>query len=546
MRIVGLDIGTSAVKLVEIDSAFGRFEIHDHREVAVFPGQDAVSVAGEALRSLPQPPNRLVVSLKSSKLTARNLQLPTRDRKAIQSAIAFELEDELPFPIENCVIDSAILAQVGQQSQVHVSATLRKVLAPELEKLRAAGIDPDVVTSDAWALRTLINRVVPASGQEKPLIVAQIGEQSTLFYIHWRGFPMLGREIAWGGRDLVEALSRRLSVSREQAENILRNPAMIEDSHPEGLISLLGDALEGLRREIRHMDLVCKGLCHEPVQRVFLSGGASGIRGLSDWLEESVRLPVERLRALSSLSPSGVSYAEMADAKMSIAAGLAMAQVGSDRSICINFRKGEFARVGQGRELDLAALKAPLIAAAVAGSVFFVSMAVQGRIYGRQLEEKDAQLKKAMSAFFGSVSQSALRTYLASPQSLKNSLQKELEKNRELARVYGPNPRSPLAYLKALSDGIPRDVVVDVMRFQVGAAAESGFDPKKDSSVTLTLLAADAKSADRLSSLLVPKLLETPKGSEKPSLEEVPASNGKPKRFRMTWTGKANFPAGGQ
>jgi len=294
------------------------------------------------------------------------------------------------------------------------------------------------------------------------------------------------------------------------------------------------------------MDLVCKGLCHEPVQRVFLSGGASGIRGLSDWLEESVRLPVERLRALSSLSPSGVSYAEMADAKMSIAAGLAMAQVGSDRSICINFRKGEFARVGQGRELDLAALKAPLIAAAVAGSVFFVSMAVQGRIYGRQLEEKDAQLKKAMSAFFGSVSQSALRTYLASPQSLKNSLQKELEKNRELARVYGPNPRSPLAYLKALSDGIPRDVVVDVMRFQVGAAAESGFDPKKDSSVTLTLLAADAKSADRLSSLLVPKLLETPKGSEKPSLEEVPASNGKSKRFRMTWTGKANFPAGGQ
>jgi type IV pilus assembly protein PilM len=546
MRIVGLDIGASAVKLVEIDSAFGRFEIHDHREIAVFPGQEAAAVAGEALRSLPQPPNRLVVSLKSSKLTTRNLQLPTRDRKAIQSAIAFELEDELPFPIENCVIDSAILAQVGQQSQVHVATTLRKLFAPELARLQAAGVDPDVVTSDSWALRTLVNRVVPPTGQEKPLLLAQIGDQSTLFYIHWRGFPMLGREIAWGGRDLVEALSRKLSLSLEQAENVLRNPSMIEDSHPQGLIPLLGEALEGLRREIRHMDLVCKGLCHEPVQRVYLSGGASAVRGLPDWLEDSVRLPVERLRALSSLSPSGVSYAEMADARMSIAAGLAMSQVGPDRSLCINFRKGEFARVGQGRDFDLSALKAPLVASAIAGTIFFISMAVQGRIYGGQLEEKDAQLKKAMSAFFGSVSQSALRTYLASPQSLKNSLQKELEKNRELARVYGPNPKSPLLYLKAMSDGIPKDVVVDVMRFQVGAAAEGGFDPKKESTVTLSLLANDPKAADRLSALLVPKLLQPPKGSEKPSVEEVPPANGKPRRYRMTWTGTANFPNGGQ
>jgi len=538
MRIVGLDVGTTDIKLVEIDSSFGRYEIHDHREIPVDPGQDGVHVAGEILRGLPQTPHRLVMALRASQLTTRNLQLPTRDRKAIQSAVAFELEDELPFAIEDAALDSVILAQVGQQSQVHVATTLKKIFIPHLEKIRESGIDPDVLTTDSWAFRTLLNRTLPPSAQEKPLLVAHMGEKSTLFYIHWRGFPMLGREIPWGGRDLVQALARKLSISQDQARNLLRNPSMLHDSHPEGIIPLISESLDDLRKELRHMDLVCKGICHEPVQRILISGGASLITGLPEWLESSTKISVERLRSLSLLSPSGVSFSEIADAKMAVAAGLAMSQVGNERSLCINFRKGEFSKTELGRELNLKALRTPLIGAAVAGLTFFVSMAAQTNIYRKQFEEKDAQLKKAISAFFGSASQSALRTYMANPQSLQNSLKKELEKNRELARVFGPNPKSPLWYLKSLSENIPKEIVVDVMKFQVGAAPDAGFDPQKASSVTLSLIASDPASAEKLSKILIPKLIEVEKGGEKPTIEEIPAGAGKPKRVRLTWSGK--------
>jgi len=535
MRIVGLDLGASAVKIVEIDSAFGRYEIHDHREIPVQPGEDPVVLAGLALQSMPQPPQKLVVALRSSKLTTRNLQLPTRDRKAIRSAVAFELEDELPFSIDDAVMDSAILAQVGQVSQVHVATTLKKVFAPELVRLQQAGIDPDIITTDAWALRTLVNRVLKTDEQEKPVMVAHIGEQSTLFYIHWRGFPMLGREIQWGGRDITEELARTLGVDFAQAEAYKCNPTLIQDSHPDGVIPLVGNALESIRRELRHMDLVCKGICHEPIQKVLISGGGSLIAGLPEWLEAQTRLPAQRLRSLSSLSPSGVNYATTADLKMSLAAGLAMSLVGNDRNLVVNFRKGDFSKNDRGLEINFQNLKAPLIAAGVTASIFFASMAVQSGVYGRRLEDRDAQLKKAMGGFFGTVSQSALRTYLSSPGTLKNSLQKELEKNRELAKAFGPNPNSPLLFLKSLSESVPKDIVVDVMNFQLGSAPDSGFDPKKDSSFTLTIISQDPKAAERISSIIVPKLLE----SGKPSTEELPAAVGKPKRYKTTWTGKA-------
>lgn len=539
MRIVGLDLGSSAVKIVEVDSAFGRYELHDHREIPVQPGGDPAAVASLALQSLAQPPQKLVVALRSSKLTTRNLQLPSRDRKAIQSAVAFELEDELPFSIDNAVMDSAILAHAGQQSQVHVAATLKKVLAPELLQLQQAGIDPDVITTDAWALRTVVNRCIQPADQEKPILVTNIGARTTLFYIHWRGFPMLGREINWGGRDLTEALAQALGVDDEQAETFKCNPSMLQDSHPAGILPLLSGALENLRRELRHMDLVCKGICHEPIQRVVLTGGGSLVPGLAEWIESSTRLQCGTLKALSLMSPSGVSYAESADARMPLAAGLAMSQVGPDRSILINFRKGEFARADRGMELNLQSLRKPLIGAGITALVFFASMAFQSRLYGRQLEDRDAQLKKAMGTFFGTVSQSALRTYLANTSSLKTALQKELDKNRELAKAFGPNPASPLAFLKALSESLPKDIVVDVTSFQVGAAPDSSFDPKKDSSLTVSLVAQDPKAAERISAVLVPRLLE----SGKPVVEEMPAAKGKPRRYKMTWTGKAKMPS---
>ncbi len=532
MRIVGIDWGTSSIKAVEIDSAFGRYEIHDYREIETLPGTDPSTAVRQLIESLSQTPNRIVVAMRSSQITTRNLHLPTRDRKAIQAGVLFQLEDELPFSIEDMAHDSSVLSQSGQQSDVHVATTLNRHLASEIQRWGDVEVDPDVITTEGWALRTLINRTRSPGEQEHPLLLAVMGASSTLLYLHWRGFPMICREIRWGGNSLTRQLVEKLGLSEEQAERVKRNPVVLQETHPQSLLEIIGDGLEELQRELKHMDLACKGMTQDNVHQILLTGGGSLVEGLPSFLEQRIGIPVERIRPLSALSPSGVTYAESSDASMGMAAALAMTLVGSDRNLVINLRRGDFAKSGRAREFNLEALKKPLLAGSALAASFFVSMGVQSSILEKHLEEKDSQLKRSMSGFFGSVSSSAMRTYLANPSSLKKAIEKELEKSREMARVLGRNPESPLIFLKNLSSSIPKDLNVDLMNLQLGAAPQK---PQEQATVELSFVSSDPQAAERLAAQIAPRLIQ----AEKPGTQEIPATGNEPKKFRVTFKGIA-------
>src|SRR3712207_3189188 len=103
MRILGVDIGSTSIKAVELDSAFGRYEIHEYHDVPIVPAADPAQSLQEAVNrlmaGLHKQPDRIGMAMRTGQLTFRNLQLPTRDKKAIQAGVGYELDDELPFPM---------------------------------------------------------------------------------------------------------------------------------------------------------------------------------------------------------------------------------------------------------------------------------------------------------------------------------------------------------------------------------------------------------------------------------------------------------------
>src|SRR5690606_30643650 len=110
MRILGIDLGHTSIKAVELDSTFGRYEIHEYHEQKVGLEEDPIEVAARLVQGLPKQPDRISVALPSIKTTFRNLQFPTKDKRAIQSGVNFEIEDELPFDIDNTVFHYSILS----------------------------------------------------------------------------------------------------------------------------------------------------------------------------------------------------------------------------------------------------------------------------------------------------------------------------------------------------------------------------------------------------------------------------------------------------
>ncbi len=552
MRILGIDLGSKSIKAVEIDSAFGRFEIHEYHEEPLAPGEEPTVALARLMHGLHKEPDRLAVAIRSGQLTFRNLTLPTRDKKAILSSVAFELEDELPFPIENAVYDMSILSQGKLGSTVHVAATLKLHLENFLKAWSAAGVDPDFITSESWAYRCLLNRVLgPDPGaQEKPVLLVHIGHERTVLYLHHRGRPVASRELLWGGRDLTLAMCQKYHIPLDQAEAAkLDHGFVLPQSRTEevtqeqlDLSETLMGSIRELIKEIRQTRLTCKNLTQESLETIYLAGGTSLLPGLNRVIEEDLQIPVKPLQSLSAVATSGVTYSEQTDAAFALAVSIALCLVGPDKTSSINFRRGEFAKQGRTTEINFASLKRPAQAFGAIAFCFFLSLFVQSTVYQREIIGIDSQLERAMKGFFTGLSGSAVRTYMANTTTLRASINKELGKQRDLNKLITQNPHSPLDFLKELSSSVSKDIVTDMTVYQVGAAPTSPYSPTDETSTSLTFLVANPQVAERLNSSLSGRI----RGLQKSKLEEVTAPDGSGKRWKVTFTGKVQEDAYGK
>ena len=542
MRILGVDWGSHSIKAVEIDSAFGRFEIRDYHELQLEGSTEPGQVLQSLISGLPKKPDRVAVAMSSADVTFRNLQLPTRGKKAIQAAIGFELEDELPFPLEQAVYDYTAVSQSKNATLVHVAASLKKRIAVTLAKYASAEIDPDLLTTEAWAYRTLFNRIVPAQTMQKPVLLVQIGKERTTLYVHWKGTPIMAREIAWGGRDITQAISQKYGISIEEAEKAKLDHGFVipstqnQNATPEQIAfsDTLIEPLQTLIRELHQAMLTCKSVTREPFGAVYLAGGTALLPGIEALIAESLEITAKPLQTLSSLAASGVTYSEHTDASFVLAASTALCLVGQDRTTSVNFRKGEFAKQGRTREMDFETIRRLMLASAAVASCLVLSLVVQSFEYKQRLGTVNSQLESSIKSFFNGISGSAVRNYIASPSTLRSSINKELTKQRELYQLLGPNPNSPLDFLRDLSTTIPPNIVVDVTQFQVGSAPSAPYSPSGDSNASISVLVSNPQAAQQLANELTKKV----SGLQQSKLEEVSGTAPDKKRWKLTFSGK--------
>jgi len=551
MRILGLDPGSKSVKAIELDSAFGRLEVHEFHEEPIASHEETAEAAIRRIfAKLARQPDKVACALPTGKATFRNLRIPTRDKKAIQQTVAFELEDELPFELSESKWETSILRQEGNQTEVHVAATLDETLQSSIDLLNRAGVDPDLITTESWALRTLLNKILPTAHQDSPIVVLHVGHERSVFYAHWTGMPILVKEYQFGSSHLASVLAERHQISTTDAETILTQeayilpPSLYEKSTPEQkeFSDLLLQPLAGVLITLKQFLLACRSSTQIYPKRIFISGGTSQLQGFAALIEEELAVPVSPLQSLTALNLGAVQYSGQTDSCFTVAAGLALTWVGSEKSVAINFRKGEFAKKGGASELPLARFKRPLISLGVVLLCFLISLWVESGIYERKLADSEQQVERGIKSFFGQLSASGVRNYISRPSELKKAVNRELSEQRELNRLLGKNPYSPLLALRDISIAIPKETVVDVIQFKVGSAPTSPYDPKVEPDTAITLLVSNPQMAEQVAQSLPSRINQMTKSP----LEEVQATEGSPKRWKVTFSGKGRPAIGTQ
>jgi type IV pilus assembly protein PilM len=346
--VVGVDLGSTALKVVELRGTWKGFEVVKAAERRLPTEQGATCSPEQVAQALTEllsahaiKPAHVVSAIPAHATFVRNLMLPFRDRRKIREVLKFEMEAHIPCPVEDVVVDSARVRDTDAAGcEVLAAAVPKTAMADHLRIFELAGLVPEVVD---WEVFGELNgylawRPLPDSG---PVALINLGASKTTVKIIKEGSVRFTRSIVRGGNALTESIRQRLTLTTAQAEALKLSD---RDRDRAGIAESIETFLSVLAKEIDHTLLAYSTRAgEEPVQEIVLLGGGAGLPEALPFFEEHYGLPTTLFDTNQRLfPPSPMTLQPQAGVVMPVAFGLAMRQV-SRRALGLDFRREEFA-----------------------------------------------------------------------------------------------------------------------------------------------------------------------------------------------------------
>jgi type IV pilus assembly protein PilM len=322
-QLVGLDIGTSAVRASELEFGSGAPALVAFGQVGLPPGaivdgevQDASAVA-DAITRLWQngrfQSKSVVVGVAGLRAITRELDLPWVPDEDVDSAVRFQSEEVIPFPPDKTILSAQVLADETASDgtrtrRVLVAAAHRDLIDGVVAVAERAGLTVEGVDLVSSALvRALAD---PSVAVDRPEAIVSIGAGLTVVVVHQGGRPQFVRTIGVGGNAATAAIASSLDLPMVDAEAVKRRlgegSAQVQSAE-----SAVQPAIAELVGEVRSSVQYFATLPgRAPIARVLLTGGGARLRGLVKELRAQVRIPVEPVSPLARLDLSRIDLDE--------------------------------------------------------------------------------------------------------------------------------------------------------------------------------------------------------------------------------------------
>lgn len=341
--LIGVDIGSAAVKLIELRFEGGEPRISGHGAVPLQPGavienhvHDTEAVAdalSRALASARPLGRRACVAVPAEASIVKTLNLPASlDEDDIESRLQLESDKHIPFPFGEVAFDFQSLGplaeETGQQSVLLV-ACRRHVVAQRAELLSRVGLTPRVVDVDTFAVERAMAAfgACPAAAPAEEgdgMALMDIGVDSSTLHILHRGRVIYRHDIALGGRALIDETRDPPGLDASEAEHEPDRSDLSDDYRCRVLVPFIDSLAVQIGRALQ---LYYTAGRRPEVRRMSLVGVASVLPGLAGHLAEKVDMRVTVINPLRGLKShprvDGRALAENAPG-MLVACGLAM------------------------------------------------------------------------------------------------------------------------------------------------------------------------------------------------------------------------------
>jgi type IV pilus assembly protein PilM len=278
----------------------------------------------------------VVLGVANQRVVVREVSLPWLVDKELRESLPFQVQEFVPIPVEEAVLDYHVLEEFEREGRRMVRILLvaaqktmiqQIVAAAEAAKLRPVGLDlvPFAIVRSVGSIDAM---GLDESGGGDEAIV-EVGADVTSICVHAWGVPRFVRILPSGGRDVTAAVARALSVSDETAEMLKRgsggsHDAEHRDQAAEASLARASSFADDIRSSL---DFYQSQMPGARIGRVLLTGGGSKLPGLQRLLAERLPVAVSEGRPFHRVSPAleldGDAMAE-AEPLLAVAVGLAL------------------------------------------------------------------------------------------------------------------------------------------------------------------------------------------------------------------------------
>lgn len=341
--LIGLDISSSSVKLVEVAEVgkdayrVERYAIEPLPKDAVLDGNitnlEAVSEAVKrAWKKMATRTKNVAIALPAAAVITKKIVVPAGLREEeLEIQVETEANQYIPFALDEVNLDFQVIGPSptsAEEVEVIIAASRKEKVEDRVAVAEAAGLKATVMDVESYSMLTafeMIEKQLPGNGIDQSIALIDIGANMMNVTVLRNNQSIYNREQAFGGNNLTQDIQRAFGMTAEEAEAAKRAGGLPENYDAD----VLRPFMENLAQEVtRAMQFFFTSTSYNQIDHIVLSGGCAVIPGLDEVVatRTQVNTIVANPFANMSLNQTRVKPKQLASEApaLMIACGLAM------------------------------------------------------------------------------------------------------------------------------------------------------------------------------------------------------------------------------
>ncbi len=337
--LVGLDIGSSSVKAVELQRKGGSL----HLTSLGFENLQADTVVDGQIMELNNVSNvisnifnehkiktvRVAAGVSGHSVIVKNIVVPPMSEEELHESFSWHAEEHIPFDIADVNLDYQITGGADDALCVLLAACKSDKIANVKQAIQLAGKQPVVIDIDMFALQNCYE-VNYQPGPNDVVALLNIGASTMNINILKGTRSVFARDASVGSNQYTSLLQRELGLTFDQAEDVKRGMALPDGTPDRAVQPIIESVSDVLGLEIQKTIDFYRATAEDEsgIQKILISGGGSKLTGLADYLSKRFEVAVELFDPFRQIQVDArrfdPDYMREVVPEMAVAVGLAL------------------------------------------------------------------------------------------------------------------------------------------------------------------------------------------------------------------------------